>query len=140
MASMNFAGIKKRLNLSYQKPLFLQSMDLRVESLAKDRAVLSVACNEHTLAPIHGSLYGGIIGFVADIAIWNALLTRDDKQNVATIDLHTHFLEKFSKGRARFEAKILRYGARVIVGECKAYTARKVLAAHVTASFLRIKP
>ena len=129
--------IKTKLNKGYQDPLFLRSMDLKVEMLKKDKAVLSMACNEHTLSG-YGSLYGGIIGFAADIAIWNALLTRGDEPHVVTTDLNTHFLERFGKGRARFEATILRYGARMIMGECKVYNAKNNLAAHVTASFLRV--
>lgn len=134
---MTLQKLKLALNQGYKDPLFLRSMDLQVEHLNRDKAVLSIACNEHTLST-YGSLYGGVIGFAADIAIWNALLTRGDEPRVVTTDLNTHFLERFDEGRARFDAEILRYGSRMIMGECKVYNSKNNLAAHVTASFLRV--
>ena len=134
---MTLQKIKSSLNQHYPDLLFFKHMDLQVESLTKDKAVLSLACNEHTLSP-YGAMFGGVVSFAADVAIWNALLTRGENPHVVTTDLNMHYLERLSQGRVRFMAEILKYGTRIIIGECKIYNAKKVLAAHATASFLRL--
>lgn len=127
----------KNLNEGYEKSLFLKAMELKVLALGEDTAVLELACNEHTVSP-YGSLYGGVVSFAADIAIWNALLTRDEKPAVATTDLNIHYLDRFTTGTARFEAKVLRYGSRMVIGETNIFNNQGVLAAHATASFLKV--
>lgn len=134
---MNSDELKQKLNANYAKIELLKTMGIRVESFDTDRAILTIACDDNTTSP-YGSLYGGVVSFAADIAIWNALLTRGENPRVATTDLNVHYLERFPKGRARFEARILKYGSRLIIGECDVFNQDNVMAAHVTASFLKL--
>lgn len=134
---MTWDDLKNRLNQSYQKLELLKLMGFSVSSFDNDKATLTIEANDNTLSP-YGALYGGVISFAADIAIWNALLSRGESPRVATTDLNVHYLERFTKGTARFEARILKYGSRIIMGECDIFNQDNVLAAHATASFLRL--
>lgn len=134
---MTLQEIQKKLNQNFNSGTFFKLMDLKVVSLSQDKAVLTVACNQDTIS-FQGSLYGGVLSFAADVAIWAALVTRGFEQQVVTTDLNIHYLDRFEKGLARFEATILRRGKRMIMGEVNIYNNQNVLAAHVTGSFLKV--
>jgi uncharacterized protein (TIGR00369 family) len=135
--AMKKTDLKKKLNATFQTNPFLKLMEFQVESFQKDKAVLSVICNHDTMS-FQGSLYGGVLSFAADVAIWAALLGTGFKGRVVTTDLTMHYLDRFEKGKALLEATILRSGKRMIMGEVNVYNHKRKLGAHATAGFLRL--
>lgn len=124
------------LNHSFSRTKLFQLMDLKVTRMNHGKASLTLVCNKDTMSD-QGSLYGGIISCAADVAIWVALLSLGHSGKVVTTDLNVHYLERFEKGRARLDAKILRHGKRLIMGEVEMFNHSKIMGAHITGTFLK---
>lgn len=137
MKVSNLSEIKKRLNERFAARTFFRLMNLKLLALKKDHAVLSFDCNDDTVS-LRGTLYGGVIAFAADVGIWAALVSDGLDQLVVTTDLNVHYRDRFQAGRVRVEARVLRRGKSMIIGEARLFNHQKNLAAHVTASFLRL--
>ena len=134
---MSAETLRKKLNDGYRLNDFTKMMGLYVEKFDEDRAVLRVDCNEKTMSR-YGTLYGGVVSFAADVALWNALLTRGEHPRVVTTDLNVHYLDRFPEGHATIDARVLRYGKRLIICEAEMYNSKKVLAAHITGTFMNL--
>ena len=128
---------KKELNARFKSRTFLKLMNLKLLSLKDDRATLSFDCNSDTVS-LRGTLYGGVVAFAADVGIWAALVSEGLDQLVVTTDLNVHYLDRFEKGKVTVRAAILRRGKNMIIGEARLYNHKKILAAHVTGSFIRL--
>lgn len=91
-----------------------RSLGIRLVELATDRCTVEVAINEFTDNG-SGTIHGGIIAVIADIAVAGALATNfDGKMGFATSHLGVHYLRR-AKGTARATAVIVKKGSKVCV-------------------------
>lgn len=135
--NMTTVSTLKNLNREFAETALFALMGLKIVKMGRGRAVLTVECNDQTLSH-QGSLYGGVISCAADVAIWVALMSQGYTDKVVTTDLNVHYLDRFERGKASLEAVILRHGKRLIMGEVNLFNHKKILAAHVTGTFLKI--
>jgi uncharacterized domain 1 len=75
----------------------------------------------------NGMVNGGIIMSVIDLAIGTAVLTVNEGVDQVTAELKINFLEALRKGPFVCEAKVIRAGKTLVVGEAEIYDAdRKI--------------
>jgi uncharacterized protein (TIGR00369 family) len=109
-----------------------------VETLALEhgRAVLQIAGRPEFLRP-GGTVSGPVLMGLADVAVYAALLGAIGPVPLAlTSNLTINFLRKPGPGAVRAEARILKLGRRVAVGEVALFSAGvPEMVAHVVSSY-----
>lgn len=132
---MNRNEIIEMFENQFKSETLFKLMNVQLVEMKDDYAILTVDCNDDTVS-FMGSLYGGVITFAADVAMYAALISKG-MEKVVTTDLNVHYLDRFEKNIARFEAQVLRRGKKMIMAEVNVYNSDNVLAAHCTGSFLK---
>lgn len=96
---------------------FNQYLGLTIEALDEGYARLRMPCREE-LKQLQGVMHGGALAALADSAVAFALATLiDARQRISTIEMKINYLAPVQEGAAIAEARILRKGKRVAVGD-----------------------
>jgi uncharacterized protein (TIGR00369 family) len=105
-------------------------------TLEHGRAVLQIAGRPEFLRP-GGTVSGPVLMGLADVALYAALLGAIGPVPLAvTSNLTINFLRKPGPGAVRAEARILKLGRRVAVGEVELFSAEAPgMVAHVVSSY-----
>jgi uncharacterized protein (TIGR00369 family) len=115
---------------------FNRLVGLEVLSVNAGKAVLGLAFREE-LSQARGLLHGGVLATLADVALAVALLpTLHQGEHMATIELSIQYLRPVIDGmRVEAEARVLRRGKTVAVGEVDIRTDRGDLCAKSIMSY-----
>jgi uncharacterized protein (TIGR00369 family) len=119
----------------------LSRLGMRDVEETSDRLVIEMD-NRPDLANIRGTLQGGLVATLIDIAAGRlAGNVVGPDQDVTTADMNVHYLAPIMQGPARAEATIVRAGRRLIVTSVDVTDAgRDRLAARATLTFAVLEP
>ncbi|MFQ5926927.1 MAG: PaaI family thioesterase [Terriglobia bacterium] len=94
-----------------------RQMGMKLARLSPGRATLLLDARKQHLHP-QGAVHGGVIATLADTALAMALFTLvPPRTQMATVEMSINYLAAHSTGRLRAEARVLRRGRRIAVGE-----------------------
>lgn len=115
---------------------FAQQLGAEVETLEAKRAVLRLPCRDDFLRP-GGTISGPMLMGLADLAMYAVVLAAIGRVELAvTTSLTINFLKKPPPAEIRAEARLLKLGKRLAVGEVELYSAGDPeMVAHVTATY-----
>ncbi|MFN2441728.1 MAG: PaaI family thioesterase [Thermoanaerobaculia bacterium] len=83
-----------------------------------------------------GTIHGGVIAILADVAVAGALATNfDGKMGFATSNLSLHYLRR-ARDLARATAVILKKGSKVCVASVEVYDGRGILCATAMSDYV----
>lgn len=106
-----------RIRRAFRRVEIVRQMGMRLASLARGRATLVLETQKQHLHP-QGAVHGGVIATLADTALAMALLTLlPAGTEMATVEMSINYLSAHRRGRLRAEARVLRTGRRIAVGE-----------------------
>ncbi|MDH3637469.1 MAG: PaaI family thioesterase [Gammaproteobacteria bacterium] len=122
--------------LARERVPFVGQMGPVVERLDAGNAVLRQPYREDFLRP-GGTVAGPVLMGLADLALYAAVLSKLGRVELAvTTSLNINFLRRPEPGDIVAEAKLLKLGKRLAVGEVGLYTAGDPeMVAHVTATY-----
>lgn len=108
---------------------FSHLVGLKLEEARPGYAKMSLAAREE-VKQTNGVIHGGALATLADTAVAFALSTLLPKdQKMTTIELKINYLEPIRDGKVIAEARILRKGKRIVVGEVDIFDENAQLAA-----------
>jgi uncharacterized protein (TIGR00369 family) len=115
---------------------FAQQLGAEVETLDAARAVLRLPYRDDFLRP-GGTISGPMLMGLADLAMYAVVLAAIGRLELAvTTSLTINFLRKPPPAELRAEARLLKLGKRLAVGEVELYSAGEPeMVAHVTATY-----
>jgi uncharacterized protein (TIGR00369 family) len=115
---------------------FAQQLGAEVEMLEAKRAVLRLPYRDDFLRP-GGTISGPMLMGLADLAMYAVVLAAVGRVELAvTTSLTINFLRKPPPAEIRAEARLLKLGKRLAVGEVELYSAGDPeMVAHVTATY-----
>ncbi len=121
----------------YKRGKIYPHMGISVEKLEHGSAILSMEFKEELSQP-YGTAHGGALAALADSAIAFSILTIvGEEKKIITVELKINYLLPFCSGKAFGEAKILRMGKRIVVGEVEIYDEkRNMLAKAISTNIL----
>lgn len=124
--------------LSEEQMPFAKAMGLQLEHIEADHVLMRACYSEKFLRP-GGTVSGPIMMALADAAMYALVLSRVGPVELAvTTNLSINFLRKPAPGDVLAEARVLKLGKRLVVGEVSLYSDGKSVAesvAHVTATY-----
>ena len=93
------------------------AFNARIVTLTPEQTVLELATDEHNIRP-GGTISGPTMMALADAAMYAAILARIGRVALAvTTNLNINFYRKPEPGSLRAEARILKLGQRLAVGD-----------------------
>jgi len=117
---------------------FAQQMGLQLESITESGVVMRAVYNEDFLRP-GGTVSGPVMMALADAAMYALVLSRIGPVELAvTTNLSINFLSRPLPGDIVAQAKLLKLGKRLAVGEVSLHSdggAIEAPVAHVTATY-----
>ena len=114
---------------------FNRMMGLAIEALDEGFARVVMPCPED-LMQLQGVVHGGALATLADSAVAFALSTLiEANQRISTIEMKINYLAPVTEGPAVAEARILRKGRRVAVGDVDIYDGQGRLVAKSLMSY-----
>lgn len=115
---------------------FAASLDAEVVELAAERVVLRMPYHSDFLRP-GGTISGPILMGLADLAMYAVVLAAIGRLELAvTTSLNINFLRKPPPADVIAEARLLKLGKRLAVGEVSLYSAGDPdMVAHVTSTY-----
>jgi uncharacterized protein (TIGR00369 family) len=117
-----------------QHPLH-RFLGIDLVSLEPDRCSVEVAISPSTDNG-SGTIHGGVIAILADVAVAGALATNfDGKMGFATSNLSLHYLRR-ARDLARANAVILKKGSKVCVASVEVYDGRGFLCATAMSDYV----
>jgi len=124
--------------LSEEQMPFAKAMGLELEKITDSGVLMRAHYSEHYLRP-GGTISGPIMMALADAAMYALVLSRIGPVELAvTTNLSINFLRKPKPGDVIAEARMLKLGKRLAVGEVSLYSDGQDngdLVAHVTATY-----
>lgn len=107
-----------------------------VEKLAPGSAVVRAPYSNEFLRP-GGTIAGPVMMGLADYAVYAAVLTKIGREELAvTTNLNINFLRRPQPGDLIGEARLIKLGKRLAVGEVELYVdGESDMVAHVTATY-----
>jgi uncharacterized protein (TIGR00369 family) len=107
---------------------FNEALGMKVVECGKESVTLSCRLRED-LRNVAGVLHGGVTASVADAAVRFAIAYKHGRQRKATtVELKVNYFLPISHGNLFAEARLIRDGAKICVGEVKLYDDQKRLA------------
>jgi len=120
----HYAEIKRR----FGRVGAVRLLGMKLARLAPGRATLVL-----DVAPRHShpqGVHGGVLAALADTALAMAIFTRlPGHVRISTVEMKINYLTVHQGGRLRAEARILRLGKRLAVGEVEIRSASRKLVA-----------
>src|SRR5262249_20841115 len=102
------------------------------------RAVLSVELNEKLLQ-LQGIMHGGAIASLIDTAVAGAIASVSEPgDRFTTVEMKVNYLSPIKEGKVIADARLIKTGRRVIVGDCDVSDARGTLAAKALVTYIRL--
>jgi len=124
-----------RLRARFEGSSVQKFLRFQVADLALDRCSMTVEFRMD-FNNGGGAIHGGILAALADTAVACALSTNfDGKMGFATSNLNIHFLRR-AKSAVTAEARIIKKGNRVCVGQVEMHDAEGNLVATCTTDFI----
>lgn len=128
-------AIRKRLIDSNNYPRLLGFV---LDTLEHGRAVLSVEVTEQLLQ-LQGIMHGGAIASLIDTAVAIAIAgISEPGDRFTTVEMKVNYLAPINGGRAIADARLIKVGRRIIVGDCEVTDSRGTLAAKALVTYIRI--
>ena len=115
---------------------FAEMMGVEILELSEGRAVFRLPCRDDWLRP-GGTISGPILMGLADLAIYAVLMTSLGRVELAvTTNLNINFLRRPAAVDVIAEARLLKLGKRLAVGEVELFSeGDPEMVAHVTATY-----
>ena len=108
----HYAEIRRR----FQRVGAVRLLGMKLLRLAPGRATLLLDAGPQHSHP--QGVHGGVLAALADSALAMAVLTRLPAQvRISTVEMKINYLSTHQRGRLRAEARVLRLGKRLAVGE-----------------------
>jgi uncharacterized protein (TIGR00369 family) len=124
--------------ISREKLPFAKSMGLRLDEIHEDHVLMRAVYSEDFLRP-GGTVAGPVMMALADAAMYALVLSKIGPVELAvTTSLNINFLRKPKPGDVLAEARMLKLGKRLAVGEVTLYSEGEdhgEPVAHVTATY-----
>lgn len=120
----------------YTKACFPHWVGFEIDSLDSGRCVMSLDVRREHLQ-VHGVLHGGATAALADTAVAFAVFTLIEAgQDTTTIEIKVNYLRPIPMGRVIADARIIRLGQTIAVGEVDVYDHQHQLAAKAIATYM----
>jgi len=120
----HYAEIKRR----FGRVGAVRLLGMKLARLAPGRATLLLDVEPRHSHP--QGVHGGVLAALADTALAMAIFTRLPGQaRISTVEMKINYLSTHQRGRLRAEARILRLGKRLAVGEVEIRSASRQLVA-----------
>ena len=115
---------------------FAQSLEVEIVELGPERAILRAPYRSDYLRP-GGTISGPLLMGLADLAVYAVLLAAIGRVELAvTTNLNINFLRKPPPADILAQARLLKLGKRLAVGEVELFSADDPeMVAHVTATY-----
>ncbi|MBI4461307.1 MAG: PaaI family thioesterase [Acidobacteria bacterium] len=114
-----------RIRQTFHRVEIVRQLGMKLERLRAGQATLLLDIREEHLHP-QGAVHGGVIATLVDTALGMALFTLVPPQTrMATIEMSVNYLAAHRSGRLRAEARVLRLGRRIAVGEVDVWNRRR---------------
>jgi acyl-CoA thioesterase len=128
-------AIRKRLIDSNNYPRLLGFV---LDSLEQGRAVLSVEVSEQLLQQ-QRIMHGGAIASLIDTAVALAIAgISEPGDRFTTVEMKVNYLTPIKAGRAIADARLIKNGRRIVVGDCDVSDSQGRLAAKGLVTYIRI--
>lgn len=119
-----YAEIRQRFNRVGAVRMF----GMKVSKLSPGRATLTLDTRPRHSHP--QGIHGGVLAALADTALAMAIFTRLPAATwISTVEMKINYLAPHLRGRLRADARVLRQGKRLAVGEVEIRNARGELVA-----------
>jgi len=108
---------------AFRRVEIVRQLGMRLARLGPGRATLVLETRSEHLHP-QGAVHGGIIATLVDTALAMAIFTLvPARTEMATVEMSVNYLSPHRRGRLRAEARVLRKGRRLAVGEVDVWNA-----------------
>jgi uncharacterized protein (TIGR00369 family) len=133
---MSLISIEELERLILEKFPFARSSKFRAEKLEPGRAMIRAPYSNEFLRP-GGTISGPVMMGLADFAMYAAILTRVGIVELAvTTNFNISFLHRPKPGDLLAEARLIKLGKRLVVGEVEVYVdGQDDMVAHVTSTY-----
>jgi uncharacterized protein (TIGR00369 family) len=122
--AQHYAEIKRR----FARVGAVRLLGMKLARLAPGRATLLL-----DVGPRHShpqGVHGGVLAALADTALAMAIFTRlAGPPRISTVEMKINYLNTHQRGRLRAEARVLRLGKRLAVGEVEIRNSARQLVA-----------
>ncbi len=133
---MSRVTIEEFERIAYERVPFVAQLGVIVEEIEAGAARLRVPFRDDFLRP-GGTISGPVMMGLADLAMYAAVMSRIGPEELTvTTDLNINFLRRPLPGDLLAEAKVLKLGKRLAVGEVGLFRdGDDDMVAHVTATY-----
>lgn len=119
---------------------FNEALGMRVLKASAGKVTLVCRFRED-LRNVAGMLHGGVTASLADAAVRFAIAAKHGvERRCATVELKINYFVPVSHGSVRAEAKLIRDGSKICVGEVKLYDDHKKLAGAALVTYILLPP
>ena len=120
----HYAEIRRR----FERVGAVRLLGMKLARLAPGRVTLLLDVEPRHSHPY--GVHGGVLAALADTALAMAILTRlPPRVWISTVEMKINYLSAHQRGRLRAEARVLRLGKRLAVGEVEIRNAARQLVA-----------
>ncbi|MEE9559847.1 MAG: PaaI family thioesterase [Acidiferrobacterales bacterium] len=123
-------------NIARERVPFMGQLGVQVEQLEKGMARVRIPFRDDFIRP-GGTIAGPVLMGLADLAMYGAVLTLIGRVELAvTTNFNINFLRRPRPGDIIAEARILKLGKRLVVGEVGLFRdGDEEMVAHVTSTY-----
>ena len=115
---------------------FNEALGMRVVKASAGKVTLACKFRED-LRNVAGMLHGGVTASLADAAVRFAIaLKHGVERRCTTVELKINYFVPIAHGSVRAEAKLIRDGSKICVGEVKLYDYHKKLAGAALVTYM----
>ncbi len=123
-----------------KEPPIARTLGMRLQTLEPDHAVFELEAEMARHANPMGTLHGGVLCDLADIAIGYAWATGlEDGETFTSLDLRINFFKPVFRGKLRAEARVVRRGRTVGYLETEITDEKGALVAKASASCMTLR-
>ncbi|MBW8055253.1 MAG: PaaI family thioesterase [Acidiferrobacterales bacterium] len=129
-------SIEEFENIARERVPFMGQLGVQVEQLEKGMARVRIPFRDDFIRP-GGTIAGPVLMGLADLAMYGAVLTLIGRVELAvTTNFNINFLRRPRPGDIIAEARILKLGKRLVVGEVGLFRdGDEEMVAHVTSTY-----
>jgi uncharacterized protein (TIGR00369 family) len=117
---------------------FPRSLGIELDSIESGSARLSLDVRQQHLQ-LAGVMHGGAIATLIDTAVAFAIVSTSEPQaRFTTVEMKVNYLSAIREGRIIADAKLIRDGRRIVVGDCDVFDSNGRLAAKGLLTYIRL--
>ena len=133
------AGFDESLHAQLAPPLH-GWLGLQIVSMG-EKAVISLDLTDEIRGPAPGTIHGGILATLADVAAALTLSGAFDitKERPVTTDMHIRYFRQPKKGPITAEGRLVQRGRRLLSAECSVVDGEKRELARATATYMIVE-